>query len=201
MDLAEIISFTLACSILASVPGPTLLLVINYALRYGRSIGRLSIPAVALGDAAAVLLSLGVVGITLKQWPSGQLFFKVVGSAYLFYLGIQQILQKAQSEETAAKPRRRGVAMHIFIVTAFNPKTIIFLFVFFPKFIDFHEPYLSQAIILGTIFTFTGVVLAIVYHFIASLANRFFHDPLYVRRLNLLMGSFLCLFGLSALLF
>ncbi len=52
------LSFVLASSALLAIPGPTVMLVVSYALGRGRSTGWATVPGVTLGDFTAMTASL-----------------------------------------------------------------------------------------------------------------------------------------------
>ena len=58
MTTEAYIAFLAANALLVYTPGPTMLLVVHYALTYGRQVGKYTIPAVLLGDIIAVNFSL-----------------------------------------------------------------------------------------------------------------------------------------------
>src|ERR1700761_8256261 len=83
------LAFVAASSILLVIPGPTVLLVVSYALGQG---WRTALPmaiGVALGDFTAMTLSMLGLGALLAA--SGMVFtaLKWLGAAYLVWLGIK----------------------------------------------------------------------------------------------------------------
>ena len=82
-------AFTAASAILLIIPGPTVLLVVSYALGQGWRTALPMAVGVALGDFTAMTLSMLGVGALLAT--SAKLFtvVKWVGAAYLVYLGVK----------------------------------------------------------------------------------------------------------------
>jgi threonine/homoserine/homoserine lactone efflux protein len=70
------------------MPGPTVLLIAHYALRYGRWSGRYAIPATILGDITALILTFTDLGAILKFFPESFLILKIAGGIYMIILGI-----------------------------------------------------------------------------------------------------------------
>ena len=89
MSLELWIAFTLASAALLAVPGPTVLLVVSYALGRGRSSAVATVPGVTLGDFTAMTLSLLGAGAILAASATLFTAMKLLGAAYLFWLGIQ----------------------------------------------------------------------------------------------------------------
>ena len=56
------IAFVIASSVLLMIPGPTILLVMSYAISKGRSVAIASAAGVALGDLVAMSASLAGLG-------------------------------------------------------------------------------------------------------------------------------------------
>src|SRR4030081_1035087 len=82
-------AFTAASAVLLVIPGPTVLLVVSYALGQG---WRTALPmaiGVALGDFTAMTLSMLGLGALLAASATLFTILKWVGAAYLVYLGIK----------------------------------------------------------------------------------------------------------------
>src|ERR1700745_3599885 len=82
-------AFTAASTVLLVIPGPTVLLVVSYALGQG---WRAALPmaiGVALGDFTAMTLSMLGVGALLATSAALFATLKWIGAAYLIWLGIK----------------------------------------------------------------------------------------------------------------
>ena len=89
MSLDPWLAFTAATIVLLVIPGPTILLVVSYALGQGwRSALPISI-GVALGDFTAMTLSMLGIGALLSASSAVFTVLKLAGAAYLIYLGIK----------------------------------------------------------------------------------------------------------------
>src|SRR5271167_2776694 len=89
MALDHWLAFVAASAVLLAIPGPTVLLVISYALGHGRRSATSTVAGVALGDFTAMTASMLGLGALLAT--SAALFtgLKWVGAAYLVFLGIK----------------------------------------------------------------------------------------------------------------
>ena len=94
MTTEAYITFLAANALLVYTPGPTMLLVVHYALTYGRQVGKYTIPAVLLGDIIAVNFSLDILGSLLNISPSSFAILKIVGGVYMILLGVSNILSQ-----------------------------------------------------------------------------------------------------------
>lgn len=160
MDLHLWFAFVAASVVLLLIPGPTVLLILSYALSQGRRVALATVAGVTLGDFLAMSASL--MGLGALVLASATLFtvLKWVGAVYLVYLGVQ-LWRSAGSgaalgalAETTALPAR-AVFGHAALVTALNPKSIAFFVAFVPQFVDPAAPLLPQFAIL--IATFVGL--------------------------------------------
>src|SRR3712207_2072875 len=140
------LAFVAACVALVLVPGPTVLLVVSYALGQG---WRAALPiavGVALGDFTA--MSMSVLGIGALLIASATVFavVKWTGAAYLVYLGIKLFRAggalRAEPKTNASSALR--MTAHAWLVTSLNPKTVLFFVAFFPQFIDPHTAFWPQ---------------------------------------------------------
>src|ERR671910_1486487 len=82
-------AFAAASAILLIIPGPTILLVVSYALGQGwRTALPMSI-GVALGDFTAMTLSMLGIGALLAASATVFTILKWIGATYLIYLGVK----------------------------------------------------------------------------------------------------------------
>lgn len=173
MDLYVWLTFVVASTVLLTIPGPTILLVISYGLSQGRRVAVASATGVALGDFVAMTASLAGLGALVLA--SAELFvvLKWVGAAYLIYLGIS-LFRSAPSARLgeamdAATLPARGIFWHAAAVTALNPKSIVFFVAFVPQFIDTGAALMPQFLVLVSTFVGLAVLNALAYALLADI--------------------------------
>ena len=71
MTLAHWLPFAIASAILVAIPGPTVLLVISYALGHGRRFALVTTAGVALGDLTSMTASMLGLGVILAASARG----------------------------------------------------------------------------------------------------------------------------------
>ncbi len=147
MSIETWLAFTAASAILLVIPGPTVLLVVSYALGQGWRTALPMAVGVALGDFTAMTLSLLGLGALLAASATVFTVLKWLGAAYLVYLGVK--LWRAGGtprRDSPAPMSRRPLKMlaHAFLVTALNPKSLTFFVAFLPQFIDQKAAFLPQ---------------------------------------------------------
>lgn len=158
------LGFLLASIVLLLIPGPTVLLVVSYALTQGRKVAVAMAAGVALGDFTAMTLSLAGLGALLLTSATFFTVLKWIGAAYLVYLGIRLWRAPPVLPDMEVEPQRpKGIFAHAFAVTALNPKSIAFFVAFVPQFIDHARPLLPQFVILEATFVVLATVNALAY--------------------------------------
>ncbi|TBU71933.1 LysE family translocator [Phytopseudomonas daroniae] len=154
MELYLWLTFSLAYLATTLTPGPNVLLIVRNALRYGPYAMGLTF----VGNLVAQLLvisgvALGV-GAILIAVPSAFLALKIAGAGYLIYLGVCQLFFRAPAtgatgEVPAFPPSAKWrIGAEAFLVSASNPKTLIFLCAFLPQFLDHGRPIAGQFLVM-----------------------------------------------------
>lgn len=175
MDIQIWLSFLAASLVLCFSPGPTTFLAIGQALKHGKGSVVPLITGTLCGDLIAMTLSFIGVGAILST--SALLFsvFKWVGAIYLIYLGIKAFTSKASpsTEQPVTTLQRGPIFRNALIVTALNPKGIIFFMTFFPLFLNTEQPILGQMLLLAATFQFAAAASVSTYAcFAGHLSNQ-----------------------------
>lgn len=196
-------AFVAASAVLLVIPGPTILTVISYSVAHG---GRANIPlvaAVALGDSTALVLSLLGLGALLATSAFWFTVVKSVGGLYLLYLGAK-LLRAGVGGALASAPTATGsrwrLFAHTYMVTALNPKGIVFFVAFLPQFISPGAGVSQQLWVLSATFVVLATVNAAGYAMFAASARRLLSSTRAQRRFNFAGGSLLSVAGIWALL-
>jgi threonine/homoserine/homoserine lactone efflux protein len=198
MSLTTWFAFAAASIVLLLIPGPTVLLVVSYALTQGKRVAVAMAAGVALGDFTAMTLSLAGLGALLLTSATAFTILKWIGAAYLVYLGIR--LWRSEPElpdvgKTKAASAR-AIFGHAFVVTALNPKSIAFFVAFVPQFIDHDSPLLPQLVIMEVTFVALAGLNALVYALAADQLRLRIRRPGVLRWLNRAGAG--CLVGMGA---
>ncbi len=203
MTTEAYITFLAANALLVYTPGPTMLLVVHYALTYGRQVGKYTIPAVLLGDIIAVNFSLYILGSLLNISPSSFALLKIVGGVYMILLGVSNILSQKKivpDEKNNIKLPDKKVFVHVMLITAFNPKTLIFLLAFLPQFLNPNGNILSQTLLMGVSSVMLGLTGSSFYTMAASKIHHLVNTPRAQKIVHFVSGSILCAMGISTIL-
>jgi threonine/homoserine/homoserine lactone efflux protein len=193
-------AFAAATTVLLIIPGPTILLVISYALGQGMRAAFPVAVGVALGDLTAMTLSMLGLGALLATSAGLFTVLKWLGAAYLVWLGIQ--LWRAGGRLDAAPLRERvSVARMLgqaWLVTALNPKSITFFVAFLPQFIDRNADFWMQMLIFEATFVCLAFANAVGYALIASRARTLVHSARAIGIFNRIGGTLLIGAGIAA---
>lgn len=204
MTLETWLAFVAASAVLLAIPGPTILLVISYALGHGRKIASATVAGVALGDFTAMTASMLGLGALLATSAALFTVLKWIGAAYLIYLGIKLWRAPASTgltmdEGSVPSERPFRIFLHTYVVTALNPKSIMFFVAFLPQFLDLSRPLFIQMAIFEITFLVLATLNATLYALLASLARHQIRKPRIQRIVNRTGGSLMIGAGLLTL--
>src|SRR5215208_2067391 len=146
IEPAKFILFVGVSWALILAPGPDMLYVITRGVTQGRRTGMLS--------------ALGVIGGILQTSALAFLVVKVVGAAYLIYLGIKAWREKStfRLQPSTAMVSFRRVFWQGVLSNVLNPKVAIFFLAFLPQFVDRGGNQVTlQLAILGITFACFGL--------------------------------------------
>ncbi|WP_439594422.1 LysE family translocator [Falsiroseomonas sp.] len=199
MDLSTWLAFCAAALVMLAIPGPTILLVIGQSLGGGRNSALPLVAGVALGDLTAMTLSLAGLGAILAASATLFTALKWVGAAYLIWLGAK--MWRAPVAATAAPPLPAGRALReAWLVTALNPKGIVFFVAFVPQFIDPARNFVTQAALLVATFVTLAAANVAIYAALAGRLSGAVRRPSVRRVLNRVGGGVLMGAGLAVAL-
>lgn len=200
MTVETWLAFAAASAVLLVIPGPTILLVVSYALGQGWRTALPMAVGVALGDFTAMTLSMLGLGALLAASAAVFTLLKWIGAAYLVWLGVT--LWRAggsldAAPRTEASPPWRMLT-HAWLVTALNPKSLIFFVAFLPQFLDPHANVLAQMIVFEATFLTLAFLNAFTYALIASRARAMVRNGRAIRAVNRVGGTLLIGAGIAA---
>lgn len=203
MSLQIWLAFVAASAVVLVIPGPTILTVISYSVSHGRRANIPLVAAVALGDSTALVFSLLGLGALLAASVFWFTVTKLIGGLYLLYLGIGLLRAGAGPAMIVAREKPDStwkLFANTYLVTALNPKGIMFFVAFLPQFINHAGPTGPQLWLLATTFVVMATVNATLYAVFASSARRLLTSSRTQRTFNLAGGSLLSAAGIWALL-
>jgi len=193
------LAFTITCIVMLSIPGPTVMLIVSYVVGKGAKTAWATAPGVVLGDFTAMTISLAGAGALLATSATLFTTMKLIGAAYLIWLGIKLWRSKPALSELHATPNacdNKKMFWNSYIVTALNPKSIVFFIAFVPQFVDTAKPLLIQFAILEMTFLTLAGLNIIIWALLVGRMRKLFSSPKILARLNKAGGSLLIGAGL-----
>jgi threonine/homoserine/homoserine lactone efflux protein len=164
--------FIVSGLLLNIAPGPDSLFIVTRSATQGWRAG--SIAALGIGSGTFVHIFAAALGVSAILATSSVAFsvLKIIGAAYLAYVGIRLLFSNHVSLDQNPKPASEIYAMSYrkiyiqgFLTNVLNPKMAIFFLAFVPQFISPDAINKSTAfILLGCIFNFNGMLWC---HFLA----------------------------------
>jgi len=169
MSFNFILLFSMTVFIASIIPGPSMLLALTHGMHFGvkRTI------ASAIGNVTVTMIqaSISIAGLGAVLMASETMFqvIKWAGALYLIYMGVNLI----RTSKTSLSPidlnhlenwkSLRKIYMQGALVTAGNPKAIIFFTAIFPQFVDPNSTYFIQFFILLSICAFIAFTCFMIY--------------------------------------
>ncbi len=151
-----LIAFFTAAVIFAFIPGPGMIYAAAQTMAGGRTAGLMGTLGLSIGGYLHVIAAAAGLSVVFHAVPPLYTAVKLIGAAYLIWLGISMI--RARSAGAAGAPvvaRKAGKPALIEGVTVemLNPKSAMFFLAFLPQFTDpaASLPVWVQFMILGSI--------------------------------------------------
>lgn len=133
-----LIPFAVATAVFAYFPGPALLYTAAQTLAGGRQAGFMAALGIHLGCYIHVLAAALGLSAMLRYVPELYLALKLAGAAYLIWLGVSMMRQKAEPDASLPRPAKttRRALIESMLVEILNPKVALFFVAFLPQFVD-----------------------------------------------------------------
>jgi threonine/homoserine/homoserine lactone efflux protein len=156
--------FAVASLVLIALPGPDQALIMRNAVVGGRAAGLRTM----LGGVSGLTLHAGAaalgVSALLATSATAYATLKIVGVAYLLYLGAKMLHSARRPEDPEPEARRGRPLVQGFVSNALNPKVALFFLTFVPQFLPDSGSTLPVGLALSAIFAalyvawFSGLV-------------------------------------------
>ena len=206
MEITTWLLFMAVAIVAVISPGPAILLSISNSIRFGVSKVVLS----SLGNICGLfLLSTAAIfglGAVLKTSTTLFLVIKIVGAAYLIYLGIRQWRSKTNFFDSAKNPSEskqlksnKRFFIEGFLIAMTNPKAILFFTALFPQFIHTQQALVPQFLIMTFTFMSISFVALVSYGALAKKAKRWLSTGQRAKWFNRTLGSLFVMIGVGLL--
>jgi threonine/homoserine/homoserine lactone efflux protein len=179
---ATLLAFAGISLLLAVTPGPDMAVVTRNALAHGRRGVVMTTTGIAL--ALCIWVGATALGVSALLRASSELLFalKLVGAAYLAYLGVRTLLESRRRHEdlldAALKPApAHAIFRQGFLSAISNPKLGVFFVTFLPQFVLPGQVVLPRLLELGVIFAVIGWTWMNVYGLLVTRLRDFITAP------------------------
>ena len=156
-SVSTVLAFALASAVVVAIPGPSILFTIGRALSAGRREALLTVAGNALGILTQIVaLAIGL-GPVIAASATAYTVLKVVGAAYLVWLGIQAVRhRRAVATALVSGVPTSSPTLHAlrngYVVGVTNPKSFVLLAALLPQFVDPGGSVALQLLVLGPVF-------------------------------------------------
>lgn len=162
LSLDQTLLYLPAVAIIIAIPGPDMLLSLSRGVTQGRAAGFAHALGAGIGIMGHSLLAAFGVSALLTASQTAFWVMKLVGGAYLIYLGVQQWRSMSTTAFVTARPAPlRVILLRGILSNLLNPKVALFVLAFVPQFVrsgDGGSSPLVQMLLLGAIFSILTII-------------------------------------------
>lgn len=194
--------FCLSAIVLSVTPGPDTFYILGRAMSQGTKSANASVLGISTGVLVHTIAA--AIGLSTILATSAQVFgiIKLIGAAYLIYLGVTLILASRDTDAMGKthlpvlsfwRIYRQGV-----ITNVLNPKVALFFLSFLPQFIDPSRGSVNTFIFLGLVYVFICTAwYFILAGFSSAIATVFKKKPQSIRTMNKISGGIFIVLGIN----
>jgi threonine/homoserine/homoserine lactone efflux protein len=163
-------------------PGPDTAYIAGRSMQFGWRGGALA--ALGVGSGCLVHVFAAAIGLSALLAASATAFVavKLIGGAYLCYIGVRMLLTR-HGATAAATARSRAVGLRQVywqgaLTNILNPKVALFFLAFLPQFVDASAPSRTPAfLLLGAIFVVNGTLWCLAVAAVTARASHRLKTP------------------------
>ncbi len=138
MTIESALSFLLAIFIFGITPGPGVFAILARSMMSGAPACFPLALGMVVSDIIYLILACYGLATLAENWSEAFMVVRIVGAIYLVYLGIKMWRASRQQFSTEVEEREKAERSFLqgFIISASNPKVILFYIAFLPTFMD-----------------------------------------------------------------
>jgi threonine/homoserine/homoserine lactone efflux protein len=198
--------FVLSGLLLNITPGPDTLYIVGRSSTLGLRAG--AVAALGIGAGVLVHICAAALGLSALLAASATAFavVKIIGAAYLVYVGVSLLRTKKSDPSSPAvtlrSARLRSIFFQGFLTNILNPKVALFFLAFLPQFVMADAPSKPVTFLfLGAIFDFNGTLWNLLVAWsTARISSRFAAGDRFKIWFNRCVGSLFVVVGLRLVL-
>ncbi|WP_299181653.1 LysE family translocator [uncultured Neptuniibacter sp.] len=200
MSIESAISFFIAVFIFGITPGPGTFAILARAITRGGPPCFLLALGMTISDILYLIAACFGLAVIATNWSELFTFIRIAGGCYLFYLGWKMWkapLDLNTDNDSKVTQQGDGIQSFIqgFLISASNPKVILFYIAFLPTFIDLTAQSSSDIVLLALLTLISLMLGLMLIATCASQARRWFKSEKAMKRLNRSAGSIMAAAG------
>ena len=203
---SSMLSFTAIVLLLTITPGADTMLVMRSVVARGQRAGLLTTIGICCGLFVHASLSAVGLSVILVRSAAAFEFVKLVGAAYLIFLGVQSLWRvmhhQSRVADDAPLERGHGTArtkrrpfLEGLLTNVLNPKVAVFYLAFLPQFIRPGDPVLLKSVFLASIHFLLGLLWLSIVTLVLGRLRAVLTRPHIQQRLEAITGVILIAFG------
>jgi threonine/homoserine/homoserine lactone efflux protein len=208
LGIHELSLFVISGLMLNIAPGPDTAYIVGRSVQLGWRGGA----AAALGIACGCVVHVfgAAIGLSALLMASSTAFaaFRLVGAAYLLYVGVKMLFSRRQGVGAGAIGESGAMSLgQVFwqgaLTDVLNPKVALFFLAFLPQFVAADSPHKAAAfVLLGLIFISTGTLWCLgVAAFAARLGGGIKRSGRALAWINRMLGGLFVYLGVRVAMF
>ena len=203
---SSMLAFTGIALLLTITPGADTMLVMRSVVARGQRAGLLTTIGICCGLFVHASLSAVGLSVILVRSAAAFEFVKLVGAAYLIFLGVQSLWRvmhhQSRVADDAPLERGHGTArtkrrpfLEGLLTNVLNPKVAVFYLAFLPQFIRPGDPVLLKSVFLASIHFLLGLLWLSLVTLVLGRLRAVLTRPHIQQRLEAITGVILIAFG------
>jgi threonine/homoserine/homoserine lactone efflux protein len=197
--LVSLVTFSLAAMLVVLLPGPDTLVVVRNLVRGGRPVAARTVLGVLSGLTVWVITAVLGLSAVLRASHDAYVGLRIVGAAYLIYLGVKSLRSRADKELSSRRLLGTGCTAGL-LTDLLNPKVGVFFVTVLPGFVPrgYSVPWMS--LLLGAIFVILTGAYFVVLLIASQSVTRWLTESRLRKRIDRCAGVVLIGFGLRVAL-
>lgn len=195
------IALMIATAILGLSPGPAVFATVARSINLPFKRTAFFIAGIVFGDFVFAMMAMGGLAVLVSQHQTLFQILRCVGGGYLLYLGMMALVSKATVKDiqSVAPESRLKLMTSGFLLTAGNPKDLLFFVSFLPAFIDLKTAGAEQMAMAAAVIVITFIATLSFYAALVSVVGEWLRNPKTIFWLDRMAGVILIVVGLIVL--
>ncbi len=196
---ARLLAFLGIATVITVTPGPDMALVARVVFGRGRAAAWFTSLGVVSGHLLWGLASAIGVAAVLNASATLYTILRLIGAAYLIWLGVQALFSHSTKHEETTAPletNKVGAYRQGLINDLLNPKIGAFYTTLLPQFIGPGQPVFLTSILLAALFALIVTIWLAIYVLILAKAGKIFRRPAVRRTMERITGVVLVGLGI-----